>query len=160
MALLAIINRMTGIAFVGIGACLDRMKKFKIAAMDGWFDGIPLCMTIHAKHSIAVTLLALIRILFGEDLMLTEPVGLVALRFRNSGGMTDLALVGAGQRRVGGIVTGVTTEPVDFGAITVGFRSDMAHLALDLRCLKKTHVHFMIINIVRMKFFLGGCCGG
>lgn len=81
MTILAIIDRMTGIAFSRIGPGLNGMRKSEIAPVTPLRHRIPLFVAVETKHTIAMTLGTVVGILLGIDLMLLLPTRLVTLGF-------------------------------------------------------------------------------
>ena len=157
MTILARIHGMTGIATARIGPGLYRMEKFKIPIMHPCLHRIPPLVTIHAKHGIHMTLGAGIRIGFGINLMLGEPVGLMV---SGLGGVFSrvaaCAILRSWQGGIGIVVTVITSHAVDFCRIGKRIGIFMAEIALHLCRFKEAHMHFVReIKFLLRPFFRG-----
>jgi hypothetical protein len=139
------------------------MKEFKVAPVHPLLNGITPLVTVTTEILVAVALLTGARVLFGIDLMLGLPVGLVVLWFGElTTHMAEVAIVSRRQNRIRAVVTQMTPQPIDLLSISKRFRVGMTGLAGDRRRLKDGGVHLVIVDIKGVKLFLlfGICQGG
>ena len=106
MTILTKVDGMTRRTAPRVGARLDGMEEFKVAPVHPLLNGITPLMTVTTEILIAMALLAGTRVLFGIDLMLGLPTGLVILRLRElTIHMAEVAIVGGRQDRIRAVVT-------------------------------------------------------
>ncbi len=155
MTFLTIVDRMAGITLARIGARFDGVKKFEIPLVPLFLNGVSPLVTVQTEIFVGVALVAILGIVLGVDLVLGDPVHLVAFGlWKLAVGMTTVAILRAGKGRVRIVVADVTPESVDLFAVGERFRIGVTVVARERRRLEKRCVHFVGKDIKGVPLFL------